>query len=496
MPRRPHPLVALAALATAVPLLALAPSASAATVAKPYDFDGDGFPELVVGAPELQVGSDTFAGGVVVYPASAAGVSTAGTVLTQDSAGVPGSAGENQNFGAAFTSADFDHDGYADLAVGVPGLPDGQGGRVIVLPGSPAGLATSGGYTVARPGTPDHDRFGSSLVTADFDGDGYADLAVGATTADRVEGPEYFPNGSVTVLHGGQGTFSARRSTVLHGRQSGDRYDLLFGSSLAVGDVDGDARPDLVVGSLGKPYDDGEGHGGSVSVCTSGSGGPTGCRQVSYGPITGSTALAVGNVKGDGRDEIVVGQPENGTEGDEPGVVYTLSLTGTGSTLAAKTSELTQGSEGVPGSNERNDEFGFAVTLGDLDRDGYDDLVVGSPGETIDRRNEAGRVTVVRGGKKGYRTSGNKAFDQNTKGIPGKAETEDSFGAAVALLDHDDDGRLDLTVGAPGEDEGGAITTLRGSGTSFTTKGAKTVGLESLGYPTPYGAILGAVLGR
>ncbi|GAB2591391.1 FG-GAP repeat protein [Microlunatus antarcticus] len=494
MPCR-RPFAGVVSLALAAPLLLLAPPASAAAVAKPYDFNGDGFPELVVGAPELQVGSDTFAGGVVVYPASAAGVSTAGTVLTQDSAGVPGAAGENQNFGAAFASADFDHDGYADLAVGVPGLPDGQGGRVIVLRGSAAGLATSGGYTVARPGAPDHDRFGTSLVSADFDGDGYADLAVGAITADRVEGPEYYPNGSVVVLEGGQKTFSPQRSTVLHGQRSGKKYDLLFGSSLAVGDVDGDARPDLVVGSLGLPYDDGEGHGGSVSVCTTAAAGPGPCRQVAFGYNTGSTALAVGNVKGDARDEIVVGQPENGTEGDEPGVVYTLSLTGTGSALKAKTAELTQGTKGVPGSNERNDEFGFAVALGDLDRDGYADLVVGSPGETISGRNEAGRVTVVHGGKKGYRTSGNQAFDQGTKGVPGAVETEDSFGGAVALLDHDADGRLDLTVGAPGENDGGGITTLKGSGKSFTTKDSKSFGLGGLAYPTPYGAGLGSVLG-
>ena len=107
----------------------------------------------------------------------------------------------------------------------------------------------------------------------------------------------------------------------------------------------------------------------------------------------------------------------------------------------------------------------------------------------------AGRVTLVYGGSKGYRTSGNKIVDQNTAGVPGVAEVGDGFGAAVSLRDHDGDRRLDLTVGAPGENGSGAVTTLRGSGSSFTAKGSATFGLDTLGYATPQGAAFGAVLG-
>jgi hypothetical protein len=214
------------------------------------------------------------------------------------------------------------------------------------------------------------------------------------------------------------------------------------------------------------------------------------------GYTTGSTALAIGNVTGDERNEIVVGQPEEDTEGGDPGLVYTLTLSGTGSSLAAEATELTQATKGVPGSNEDDDGFGHVVALGDLDRDGYDDLVVGSPGEAIGSRQDAGRVTVVYGGKRGYRTSGNKIYDQNTKGVPGVAEKQDRFGDALTLLDHDADGHLDLTVGAPGENGTGAITTLDGSGTSFTTTGSKTFGLGTLAYPTPDDAGFGLTLGR
>ena len=78
MPRRS--VAVLVSLALASPLLLLSGPASAApTPAKPYDVNGDGFPEQVVGAPDLQVGSVKGAGGVFVLPASKKGVSTAGT---------------------------------------------------------------------------------------------------------------------------------------------------------------------------------------------------------------------------------------------------------------------------------------------------------------------------------------------------------------------------------------------------------------------------------
>ena len=103
---------------------------------------------------------------------------------------------------------------------------------------------------------------------------------------------------------------------------------------------------------------------------------------------------------------------------------------------------------------------------------------------------------MVYGGKKGYRTSGNKIYDQNTARVPGTAESGDGFGGAVTLLDHDADGHLDLTVGAPGENDGeGAITTLDGSGKGFTTKGSRTFGLHTLAYPTPDDALFGLALG-
>ena len=170
---------------------------------------------------------------------------------------------------------------------------------------------------------------------------------------------------------------------------------------------------------------------------------------------------------------------------------------GNGPVTAAREQQLTQGSEGVPGNDEAGDDFGGSVAVADIDRDGYADLAVGAPGEAADGQGQSGRLTVIHGASSGLRTSGNYSYSQNTRGIPGAAEYPDRFGGSVTLLDHDRDGRLDLTVGATGENGGsGAITTLRGSGTGFTTSGSRTFGLATLGYRDRARAIFGDVLGR
>jgi len=157
--------------------------------------------------------------------------------------------------------------------------------------------------------------------------------------------------------------------------------------------------------------------------------------------------------------------------------------------------ELDVDSPGVPGSDEYGDDaFGYSLALGDIDRDGWADLVVGAPEYNDDAR---GRITVIHGARSGWRTTGNYTFAQNTKGIPGKAERGDWFGGSLTLLDHNRDRRLDLTIGAPGENkDSGMITTLPGSGKKFSTSKSRTFGLSKLRYRHPPKAEFGTSLGR
>jgi hypothetical protein len=130
------------------------------------DFDDDGFVDLAVGVPGEDVEAHDGAGAVVVLYGSDAGLTGAGAQLFhQDLPEIAGRAEAGDAFGAALASGDFDADGFADLAVGIPGEDQGRSvdlGAVHLLFGTAGGLTAAGSrglFTEAEPG----DRFGAAL---------------------------------------------------------------------------------------------------------------------------------------------------------------------------------------------------------------------------------------------------------------------------------------------------------------------------------------------
>ena len=291
------------------------PADAAPKAAKPYDFDGNGFPDLAIGAPALRVGSVRRAGGVVVLPSSKKGPSLREKVITQSSRGVPGASERDDRFGAAVASADFNRDGFADLAVGQPGQTvsgQSEAGVVTVIYGSRKGLNTRRSVTIGRPGGAQWEaRWGQSLAAADFDANGFADLAVGA--ASRWDG-------FVGILPGGSGGLSSTPKTVLkrqpESAPENDDGDYWFGAGLATGDLDGDHDIDLVVMSEGEAWE-GDFYPGSVTACLAGSGRLGNCRRLLHDD-GGLTAIAVGNMSGDALPEIVIGRSAGMTTGPVP----------------------------------------------------------------------------------------------------------------------------------------------------------------------------------
>ena len=464
-------LLAMLTLGLVAPFACAAPLASAAKApATPYDFDGDGRPELVAAAPGLTIGSVKNAGGVAVLPGTKSGLSLRERLLTGNALGADPEYVEYGTFGSGIASADFNRDGYADLALTTSEyIGYGTDVEVVtVLPGSSHGLDLAHRTRLYNKERYDDNPYGLSsvLLAADLTGDGYPDLAVGVPTEE------------VQVFSGGRGNLAQAAGLVLHGQGPGggsEAADSGFGSSLAAGDLNGDGAIDLVVGSYGR-NDPGRRYPGSVSVCPGAPGGPTGCTRVAHSPAyAGPTTMAVGRVTGGARPDLVVAVPD--PDGKAVGSVKILQLKPSGAIATARTLVLAQGSGGVPGVGEPDDAFGSALGVTDLDSDGFADLVVGAPGENGGK----GQVTLVHGAAGGWRRDGSSTLDQATAGVPGKAEKKDRFGSSLTLLDHDGDGLLDLDVGSPGEDGSGAVTTLRGSGTGFTTKGSKAFGLKTLG---------------
>jgi hypothetical protein len=152
-------------------------------------------------------------------------------------------------------------------------------------------------------------------------------------------------------------------------------------------------------------------------------------------------------------------------------------LYGSDDGLTAAGSQLWhQDSAGVPGIVENNDWFGYGLSGGDFDGDGYDDLAVGAPLETVGTTSSAGAVNVIYGSSDGLTGSGTQLWHQDIAGSADTAETQDEFGWTLASGDFDDDGYDELAVGVPYEDVGavvavGAVHVFNGSSSGLTGSG-------------------------
>jgi FG-GAP repeat len=143
------------------------------------------------------------------------------------------------------------------------------------------------------------------------------------------------------------------------------------------------------------------------------------------------------------------------------------------------------------------------VPTSDFDHDGFGDLAVGVPGETVGGRAGAGAVGLVLAGDSGFTGAGGQLFHQGAGGVPGAVEPGDRFGAALsAPFFHGTDVLEDLGAGAPGETvagraAAGAGTVLFGDGGGLGAGGSQFLhqGIGGLGGAPEPGDVFGAALG-
>jgi hypothetical protein len=452
------------------------------------DFNNDGAADLAVGAPGEDVGRVVDAGAVNVLYGSAGGVTGAGSRLfTQPVSAVEAGDG----FGDVLAAGDFDNDGFADLAVGAPFEAVGsrrQAGAVSVLYGSAAGLSTSGAQTfiqVGGSGAEAEDRFGDALAAGDFNSDGFADLAVGAPQEDV--GSQLEHAGAVSVLYGSAAGL-ATSSSQLFTDPAGVEFAAQFGAALAAGDFDNDGFADL---GVGVPFENVGGitSAGAVSVLYgSGAGLGTAGAQSFSQPVSAvedtdlfGYSVAAGDFNGDGFADLGVGAPEEFVGSiREAGAVSALYGSGAGlGTAGAQT--FTQPVSAV----EPGDGFGAVVAGGDLNNDGFAELVVSAVGENVGTKQGAGAVSVLYGTAGRLTTSGAQTFTQ----VGGAVEAGDEFGSALATGDFDHDGVGDLAAGAAGEAVGsargaGAVSVVDGTAGRLATSTGQLFTQNSTGVPS------------
>ncbi|MFJ3779284.1 FG-GAP repeat protein [Streptomyces sp. NPDC090075] len=407
------------------------------------DFDNDGYRDLVVSAPGGTVSGKKGAGYVAVLYGSASGLSTTRrATFSLSTPGIEGLAATGDGFGQATATADIDRDGFDDLIVGAPGKDIGaavDAGSATVLFGSAGGLRATGSRRLGEITPVAGNRFGTGLAAGWFKVD---DSSVAILSKDSLWAFSF------------EVTSRGRRMVTDHNPLSRFVPADFRPTALTMGDYNKDRADDLVVLGSGT-YDTAGVYGRAVYVSGSRGGWADHYELSGGGPVGAS-----GDVDKDGYADVVVGSPDERDSQGHPsgaGVVYVHfgGPSGPGSATGGRNRQFwTQNSPGVPGVNRSGDRFGAAVTVRDVDGDGYDEVAIGAPGNDVGAAADAGTVWVLRGSATGLTTQGVRVVSQSPRAVPGVPEQGDRFGGAVRLIDADRDKRAGLVVGAPGENGG------------------------------------------
>ncbi len=391
------------------------------------DVNGDGFDDVIVKASQY-TNDQQNEGRAFLYLGSSTSLSASPVwTVESDQAGT--------RLGGVEAAGDVNGDGYSDVIVGIAGFENGQPheGRALVYLGSSTGPGASPAWTAESDQAETY--FGSAVSTAgDVNGDGYDDVIVGAGAFENGQTNE---GCAFVYLGSGSGLAASPGWTV-----ESDQANALLGYDLTAGDVNGDGYDDVVVGAY--DFDNGETNEGRIFLYL---GSASGLSTSPAWTVEGDEPyanlgqdLAAGDVNGDGYSDVLVGDVVDYSIGGDvfsAGLVHAYLGSATGlATSPAWTAEHDQG-------DAEYGHVGLSIsTAGDVNGDGYGDLVVGTPGyetELLTEQDE-GRAYVYLGSATGL---GQAAWNAEGNG------TDRWFGQAVSTAgDVNGDGYGDVIIGS------------------------------------------------
>jgi len=382
--------------------------------------------------------------------------------------------------------ADFNGDGFDDMAVGVPFKDAGgdeNAGAASVIYGSATGLnaftTPSQIWHLDSPGVAGvgktFENYGLSISAGDFNNDGFEDMAV--SIEGKAAGGDN-DAGAVSVIYGSATGLNAftTPSQIWHldspGVAGTGRASELYGFSISTGDFNNDGFDDMAVG---------------VPVKAAGGDANAGAASVIYGSATGLNAfttpsqiwhldspgvagtgrafelygfsISTGDFNNDMFDDMAVGVPFKDAGGDEDaGAASVIYGSATGLNAFTTPSQIWHlDSPGVAGIGRAGDEYGSSITAGDFNDDGFDDMAVGIDRKDAGGDGDAGAVSVIYGSMTGLNavTVQSQIWHLDRPGVAGIGRAGDSYGDSITVGDFNGDGFDDVAVGIPGKDAGG-----------------------------------------
>ncbi|WP_392535403.1 hypothetical protein [Nostoc sp. C117] len=377
---------------------------SGSSVNNAGDVNGDGFDDLIIGAPGADPNGQSSGQSYVVF-GSSTGFSSSFDLSTLNGTNgfaINGIAADDSS-GFSSGAGDVNGDGFDDLIIGASSAdPNGsQSGQSYVVFGKSIGFSSSlnlsslnGTNGFAINGIAGGDLSGLSVSSAgDINNDGFDDVIIGAIGANDFSGQSYVVFGKSTGFSPSLNlsTLNGTNGFVINGIQLGD---LSGGSVSDAGDINGDGIDDLIIGATNAPdgssgqsyvvFGKTTGFSASLNLSTLNGANGFAIDGIEAGDFSGSPVSSAGDVNGDGIDDLIIGainfQTNNGGTVSASGQSYVVFGKSTGFSASLNLSDLNGTNGFTINGIEADDLTNFSVSgAGDVNGDGFDDLIIGVP---------------------------------------------------------------------------------------------------------------------